>query len=121
MARCCRRLEELLGERIELIETTTKSVDQALAEPPPEDASEPLNLPPEAVAEMEERMLHRWLNDSIPALDGMTPWEASRTPEGRQMLADLFEYIEQRFPRDRRAPGTISPDYRKAKKLLGLE
>ena len=121
MARCRRRLEDLLGAQIDLVETTTKSAAQALAESPPEDVPEPPALPPEVVAEMEEQMLRQWLDESIPALDGMTPREAARTPEGREMLEDLLAYIERRYPREKRAPGTMSPDYRKARKMLGLE
>jgi hypothetical protein len=121
MARCRRRLEDLLGARIHLAEATAKSAAQVLAEPPPEDAPEPVTLPPEAIAELEERMLRQWLDESIPALEGMTPREAARTPEGREMLEDLLAYIERRYPRERRAPGTMSPDYRKARKMLGLE
>jgi hypothetical protein len=120
MDRCRRRLEGLLGTRVELVETRTKTVAEVLAEPPSGDAQEQVALPPEVVAEMEERMLRQWLDASIPALDGMTPWEAARTPEGRQMLEDLFEYIERRYPRDRRPPGTLAPDYRKARELLGM-
>jgi hypothetical protein len=121
MARCRARLEDLLRTRILLAEMTTRAAAEVLAEPPPADAPEPLVLPPEVIAEMEDRMLRQWLEESIPALDGMTPREAARTPEGRQMLEDLFEYIERRYPRERRAPGMMSPDYRKAKKMLGLE
>jgi len=121
MARCRRRLQDLLGSRIRLIETTAKSAAEVLSEPPPEDAPEPLVPPPEVVAEMEDRMLRQWLDESIPALDGLTPREAARTPEGRQMLDDLFAYIERQYPRDTRPPGMMSPDYRKAKQMLGLE
>ena len=121
MVRCRRRLEDLLGSRIRLIETTAKSATEVLSEPPHEDESEPLVLRPEVVAEMEDRMLRQWLDESIPALDGLTPREAARTSEGRQMLDDLFAYIERQYPRDTRPPGMMSPDYRKAKKMLGLE
>jgi hypothetical protein len=121
MARCRRRLEDLLGALIHHAETTTKTVAQVLAEPPPTDAPEPAVLPPEAIAEIEDRMLRQWLDESIPALDGRTPREAARTPEGRQMLEDLFEYIERQQARMRQAPGMFSPDYRKAKTMLGLE
>ena len=99
MARCRRRLEDLLGARIHLVETTAQTAAEALAEPPPEDEPE----------------------ESIPALDGMTPRAAARTPEGREMLEDLLAYIERQQARVRRAPGMFSPDYRKAKKMLGLE
>jgi hypothetical protein len=121
MARCRGRLEDLLRTRIRLAETTTRSAAEMLAEPPPEDEPEPLVLPPEVVAEMKDRMLRRWLDESIPALDGMTPREAARTPEGRQMLEDLIEYIERQQARVRRDSGMFSPDYREAKKMLGLE
>jgi hypothetical protein len=121
MARCRQRLEELLGTRIELVETTAKSVTEALAEPQPEDTPEPVVLPPEVVAELEDRMLRRWLEESIPALGGMTPREAVRTPEGREMLEDLFAYIERQQASFPRPPGMMSPDYRKAKEMLGLE
>ena len=121
MARCRRRLEDLLGARIHLVETTAQTAAEALAEPPPEDEPEPLVLPPEVIAEMEDRMLRQWLEESIPALDGMTPRAAARTPEGREMLEDLLAYIERQQARVRRAPGMFSPDYRKAKKMLGLE
>lgn len=121
MARCRQRLEDLLGARILLIEATAKSAAQVLAEPPPEEEPEPTVLPPEVVAELEERMLRRWLDESIPALDGLTPRQAAQTPEGRQMLDDLFAYIERQQASFPRPPGMMSPDYRKAKKMLGLE
>jgi hypothetical protein len=36
----------------------------------------PLILPPDTLAEMEEQMLRQWLDESIPALGGLTPREA---------------------------------------------
>jgi hypothetical protein len=116
-----RRLEGLLGDRVYLAHTRTQSVEQALAEGPPEDAPEPLVLPPEAIAELEERMLRRWIDESIPALGGMTPREAVRTPEGRQMVMDLLDYIERQQARYPPSPRGFSPDYRKVIKMLGLE
>jgi len=118
---CRRRLDELLGDRIRLMETRRKSVNQALQEEPPADAPEPLILPPEVLAEIEEQMLRQWIDDSIPALGGLTPREAVKTPEGRQRLLDLFDYIERQQAERPTAPGIFSPDYRKAKKMLGLE
>ena len=121
MARCRQRLEDLLGSRIRLIETTAKSAAEVLSEPSPADVPEPAVLPPEVIAEIEDRMLRQWLDESIPALDGLTPREAAQTPEGRQMLDDLFAYIERQQASFPRPPGMMSPDYRKAKKMLGLE
>ena len=38
-----------------------------LQEEPPADAPEPLIPPPEVIAELEEKMLRQWIDDSIPA------------------------------------------------------
>ena len=118
---CHRRLVELVGDRIHLVDIRSKSVDQVLQEEPPADAPEPLVLPPEAIAEIEDQMLRQWIDDSIPALGGLTPREAVKTPEGRQRLLELFDYIERMQQGRPKAPGVFSPDYRKAQKMLGLE
>jgi hypothetical protein len=118
---CRRRLEALLGDRIDLVETRRKGVDQLLHEEPSPGALEQPALPPEAIAEIEEQMLRQWIDDSIPALGGLTPREAVKTPEGRQRLLDLLDDIE-RLQADRpQVPGVFSPDYSKVKKMLGLE
>jgi hypothetical protein len=121
LARCRRRLEDLLGDRLRLLGTESKSIAQVLAEGGNEDAPEPLILPPEAMADLEECMLRQWIEESIPALNGLTPRQAVRTPEGRQMVLDLIAYIERQQTDHPPPPGMFSPDYRKVKKMLGLE
>ncbi len=121
LERCRRRLEHLLGERIHLLRTGAKSMEQALAEGPPKAEPEPVILPPETIADLEERMLRRWIDESIPALDGMTPREAVQTPEGRQRVLDLLDYIERQQSRRPLPPGMFTPDYGKVKGMLGLE
>ncbi len=121
LMRCRRRLKRLLGDRIHLLRTQTRSVEQALAQEPPADAPEPLILPPEAIADLEERMLRQWVDESIPALDGMTPRQAVQTPEGRQRVLDLLDYIERQQASHPPPPGMFSPDYRQVIKMLGLE
>lgn len=118
---CRRRLEELLGDRISLAGIRTKTVDEVLREEPPDEPQEPLVLPSETIAEIEEQMLRQWIDESIPALGGLTPRQAARTPEGRRRLEELLDYIERQQARISRAPGMFSPDYRKVKKMLGLE
>ena len=44
----------------------------------------PLILPPDTLAEMEEQMLRQWLDESIPALGGLKP-----TPERVPRLRPL--------------------------------
>ena len=119
---CCQLLERLLGDRIRLVEIEEKEVDQALRERKPHsEPKEPFIPPPEVIAELEEKMLHQWIDDSIPALGGMTPREAVKTPEGREQVLELLEYVEQMQKRMPKAPGVFAPDYRKVKKMLGLE
>ncbi|MFQ5858534.1 MAG: antitoxin Xre/MbcA/ParS toxin-binding domain-containing protein [Anaerolineae bacterium] len=119
---CHQRLEHLLGDRIHLVETKTKSMDQALREREPlAEPEEPPVLPPEVLAEMEEKMLRQWIDESIPALGGLTPREAVKTPEGRWRVLELIEDAERMQKRIKKTPGVFAPDYRKVKKMLGLE
>lgn len=118
---CRKRLEQILGDRIHHAGTKTRTLDQVLREPVPPTAPEPLILPPEAIAELEERMIRQWLDEPIPALNGLTPREAAKTPEGRERLEGLFDYIARDQGRREMPPGMFSPDYNKAKKMLGLE
>jgi hypothetical protein len=119
---CRQRLEQLLEDRIHLVGTEAKSVGQALREskarPEPE---EPVMPPPEVIAELEEKMLRQWIDDSIPALGGLTPREAVKTPEGRQRVLELIDEVGRRQKMMKKVPGRFAPDYRKVKKMLGLE
>jgi len=119
---CQRRLESLLGDLIHFAGSETKTPAQVLGETEPQaEPPAPLILPPEAIAELEERMLREWIDDSIPALGGLTPREAVKTLEGRQRVLDLIDYIARQQRRVGKAPGMFSPDYRKVKRMLGLE
>ena len=118
---CHRRLEALLGDRISLTGMETKSVGERLLDPSHEPEPEPIILPPDAIAELEDRMIRQWLDESIPALGGLTPREAAKTPDGRERLLTLFGYIAREQGQRAMPPGMFAPDYRKAKKLLGLD
>ncbi|MBL7064414.1 MAG: DUF2384 domain-containing protein [Anaerolineae bacterium] len=119
---CCDRLEQLLGDRIRLVEAKAKSVDQALRERRPKaEPKEPFIPPPELIAELEEKMLRQWIDDSIPALGGLTPREAVKTPEGRQQVLGLIERAGRMQRMMPKTPGMFAPDYRKVKKMLGLK
>jgi hypothetical protein len=118
---CCQRLEALLGARIQLEGRETQSLADALRGPGPRPQPKPEPLPPEVVAELEERIIRQWLDESIPALEGLTPREAAETAKGRKLLEALFDYIERQEEQYPTPPGMFSPDYHKAKKMLGLE
>ena len=119
---CCQLLEQLLGDRIHLVEIEEEGMDYAPGESEPRsEPEEPFIPPPEMIAEIEDKMLRHWIDDSIPALGGLTPREAVKTPKGREQVLELIEYVDQMQKRMPQAPGVFAPDYRKVKKMLGLE
>jgi hypothetical protein len=119
---CRQRLEQLLGDRIRLVETKVKDVDKTLRERKPKtEPEEPFVPPPELIAEIEEQMLRQWIDDSIPALGGLTPREAVKTTDGRRQVLELIDYSVQMQKMMPKTPGIFAPDYRKVKKMLGLE
>ena len=119
---CRQRLEQLLGDRIRLIRTKAKDADEALRERKPRARpEEPFVPPPEFIAEIEDKMLRQWIDDSIPALGGLTPREAAKTPEGRRQVLALIDRAVQMQAMMPKTPGTFAPDYRKVIKMLGLE
>ena len=90
---CCQRLEQLLGDRIHLVGMGEKDVSHALSESKPRaEPEEPIVPPPEVITELEKKMLHQWIDDSIPALGGLTPREAVKTHEGRERVLELIDY-----------------------------
>lgn len=52
-------------------------------------------------------------------LGGITPVQAARTPEGREKLRELFDYIENRSA-GRSGPGSGGFDVDAMKQRLGL-
>ena len=64
--------------------------------------------PPEILAELRrfrKQHMMEWLDDSIPALDGLTPREAARLPRVRprlELLLKEFEQSEARLPEEER-------------------
>ena len=76
--------------------------------------------PPEILAKMREyreQHMTRWLDDSIPALGGMTPREAVGNPKQRKALEVLlksFEHSEARLPEEERI------DIGRLRRALGL-
>lgn len=118
---CRRRLEGLLGDRIHLVKTGAKSAAQAIRESKPRPQPEGPAIPPEVIAELEEKMLRQWIDDSIPALGGLSPRQAIKTPEGRWRVLELIDEAGRMQKMMPKTPGTFAPDYRKVKKMLGLE
>lgn len=118
---CHQRLEDLLSDGIRLLETRTRTMEQAMSESEPMDVEEPALPPAEYLAEIEEQMLRQWIDESIPALGGLTPREAAKTPEGREKVLALIEQASRTQGFVTESPGVFSPDYSKVKEMLDLD
>jgi len=95
---------------------------QALREHTPRsEPPAPIIPPPEVITEIEEKLLRQWIDESIPALGGLTPREAVKTSEGRKRVLELIDHAGHLQKAIRQTPEAFAPDYRKAKKMLGLE
>jgi len=57
-----------------------------------------------------------WLDESIPGLNGMTPREASKSPEGVELLNKLFEHME-----GLNVPENMRPNISALRRELGID
>ncbi len=112
----------------EISEIAGKIADMCEDEDPTEER-EPRGLAPDAIpsevrAEIVKKFYEehytRFLDDPIPALDGLTPREASGRPDARSMLVELMKEHIHGIERRNREEGTdISIDF--VLKKLGLD
>lgn len=94
------RLSALLGEiapDLELVGKETQTIEEAVARASQDGggggAPTPAELPPgalEAVTELMQQMERRWVDESIPALGGLTPRQAVGDPTRREDLDRLL-------------------------------
>jgi len=75
-----------------------------------------LGLDPEIVAQIQEDMEQRWLDESVPALGGVTPRQAADDPTRRDDLVRLIDGFPE--PEPGSAVFSFRPD--RLRKLLGL-
>ena len=95
---------EYLGTVVESVERLLTEGDRRSRSDSEMDAAE-LNARPEVQAMLTEQLRNHyreWPKISLPALDGMTPLEAMRTPDGREMVEALL--IEFERAGNRRSP-----------------
>jgi len=73
----------------------------------------------EFLKEMSKKHWNNWLNESIPALDGLTPMQATKSKDGRDKLeALLLDYVN----RDARSPNNLlRPNISELREKLGLD
>ncbi|HTE47267.1 MAG TPA: hypothetical protein VK636_18600 [Gemmatimonadaceae bacterium] len=92
------RSEANTADLMQQARASTEKVGRPLDEPP---APEMLAV----IRDFRERHMTAWLDDSIPALGGLTPREAARLPRARPALEVLlkeFERAEARLPPEER-------------------
>ncbi len=115
-----------LGALVELRDRSTQPIEADLSSPGPDRARQPRKSPPgiSAVAarDLERQLLNdhyrRWLDESLPALEGRSPREASQGAQCDE-LELLLRGIENRAERARR-DGTAWPDLSWLRDELGL-
>lgn len=70
----------------------------------------------EMMRQVLERQWEGWVKEKIPALDGKTPFQAVRTPEGREMVEALLLQFERSGPE----PSGHGYDFNRLRRKLGL-
>jgi len=122
-------VEERLGGEARLRADRIQSVDKMLAErnrAGPEDSvreaeSDALAQHPEVQARVQQMMaehFERWVTEKIPALNGQTPLEAVRNPDGREKVMALV--IEAERGARRMKPPVDPVTLRRVRERLGL-
>ena len=101
-----KRLQEILGADIQHRGDTYEDMMKKATGKPKrasslEDEEIPEKLLPIFSRKMEE-WVTKWLDEKLPALDGKTPREAVRTPEGRKKVEELLKDFENMEERKRR-------------------
>lgn len=94
-------LDKYLGDTITFQQTLIESIEQTLASMASQESKssieqfDPMAIPEVQthLKEMAKAHWESWFNESIPALDNMTPREAAKTADGKERLeALLLEY-----------------------------
>jgi hypothetical protein len=90
----------------------------ALRQPPPAAAARPapIQLPPE----IHEELYRHWADQPVPALGGLSPRQAIRTPGGRREVVDLLKEYELQDQHSAREQGLEPASWRFLWKQLGL-
>lgn len=126
-------IEKRLGERAKFRHEVVSSVEKMMEEArEPQERGEEvpgggpidpgeLMKEPEARKMIEEYMARHWetwYDESIPALEDMTPREAAKTAEGRELLEALL--ADYRYHARKRPDDPANPDFKEIRRNLGL-
>jgi hypothetical protein len=118
-------INNYLGDDVSYQKTKVESVEKKLltAKSSKEKKSEKIDIndSPEAQAffkEYTEKHWNNWLNESIPILGGLTPYQAAKTTDGREKLEALLLDFDRRNERSQH--NLLSPNVNELRKKLGL-
>jgi hypothetical protein len=99
-----KKIETALGSDVKYVTKSIQTIEGNLGKEPPAGSSPsqgpvPLDkLPPEALdaaRKMAAAHWDKWFDVPVPALNGMTPRDAARTKDGRDLLESLFSSYER--------------------------
>jgi hypothetical protein len=95
------RIDDVLGELVVKVERSDEAMDMETIRKGPrpvdddrEDEPIPLDVQREVIHQMLATHYRRWLDEPIPALDGLTPREAVKDRDNRQRVISLLKGIE---------------------------
>lgn len=118
-------INNILGNNVSYQKTKVKSVDKKLlsVKPSKHNKSEKIgiNNSPEAQAFFKDYMKkhwNNWLNESIPILDGLTPYQAAKTKDGREKLEALLLDFDRK--NESSQDNLLRPNVDELRKKLGL-
>jgi len=106
---------ENAGDNLDLTLSSRRVAFPASALKPGQD---PMELPEvrEQILAMGRKHWQAWLDAPLPALGGLSPRKAAKTPEGRELLEALFYDFESRAGE----PNLMAPDVAELKRALGM-
>ncbi len=124
-----RKLKHRLGKSLELVSHDRSTLEDEfikLEQLPKEELEskraeqEELMQDPEVrekIQQMAKQHWENWYSEPIPALEGMTPVDASKTKKGRQLLESLLEHYAS-YPSNE---NLFAPDLDEIRSRLGLK
>ena len=125
-----KKIETALGSQARFVTKVIESVEGNLGRDPAPNRSESSSIPldqlpleaMDAVRKMASQHWGEWYDDKIPALNGMTPKQASENKEGRELLEALLNSYEQRSGHAiNAATNLFQPDIQEIRGKLGLK
>ncbi len=125
-----KEIEKQLGEHASYVNTVTKTAQESLQEKPDLQTRDPSTIQteteelmknPEVRAQVEllaKKHWDNWYREPIPALGNLTPLQATKTEDGRELLESLLNDYERKSDPQQ---GPFRPDITAIRKKLGLK